>query len=400
MTRINLIVIAVCSLAIPAIAADAAEPPFLAEFKKLQSEIEAADTKILGEFGKLFVAAKTAAEQTAVRKAMAKRREDEIKPMMARALPILLPHAAEKQAVDPLAWWLEWNSLDAEAFAVAKLLITHHITHPRTFEVAERQILGGPSWAEKIYRAVMEADVSRKRKAEATMTLARWLADSSMFLLDQTRLAADHPTYKPHPYHAISLEDLKNRNPADLEAEAIRRFKQIMTDYPELKDSRGRLFADRAKSSLFEIANLRVGKIAPEIDADDLDGKRFKLSDHRGKVVLLVFWASWCGPCMANVPHERELVARMKDRPFVLIGVNGDPTIEAAQKAIEREKISWRSFRNGGPEGPTTNLWNISGWPTVYVLDAKGAIRGIRMPNNLLDLEVERLTKQLEAERK
>jgi thiol-disulfide isomerase/thioredoxin len=116
--------------------------------------------------------------------------------------------------------------------------------------------------------------------------------------------------------------------------------------------------------------------------------------------VLLVFWASWCGPCMADVPHERELVARMKDRPFVLLGVNGDPMKEAAQKVIEREKMTWRSFQNGGHDGPITKAWNISSWPSFYVLDAKGVIQVKQMANKMMDLEIERLTKQVESERK
>ena len=52
------------------------------------------------------------------------------------------------------------------------------------------------------------------------------------------------------------------------------------------------------------VHNLAVGKPAPEINGVDFDGKPLKLSDYRGKVVVLVFWGTWCGPCMAEVPHE------------------------------------------------------------------------------------------------
>ena len=76
-------------------------------------------------------------------------------------------------------------------------------------------------------------------------------------------------------------------------------------------------------------------------------------------------------------PHERSLVKRLADEPFALIGVNADPTREEALKAVADESLSWRSFWNGpkGPGGPISADWNVSGWPTIYVLDADGVIR-------------------------
>jgi thiol-disulfide isomerase/thioredoxin len=117
--------------------------------------------------------------------------------------------------------------------------------------------------------------------------------------------------------------------------------------------------------------------MAPDIEARDLDGTSFKLSDYRGRVTVLVFWASWCGPCMAMVPDERKLVDRMKNQPFVLIGVNGDPRLNDAKRVVAEKSMVWRSFWNGtnGPAGPISRAWNVRGWPTVYILDGKGVIR-------------------------
>jgi peroxiredoxin len=400
MTRRQLLAIAVCCLAIPVFAQEKVEPSFLTEFKKLQRDIGVVMKKLENEMGKKFADAKTAEEQDKVRQSFLKRHAIEIKPLMRRMLEVLMPHATQTQAAEPLAWWLERNTDDAEAPAVAQLLIKHHIASPRTYEVAARQLFTMHSWAEKVYRAVLEADVPKQRKAEATFTLARWLAHTSEDLRYEAHYAAIDPDYKPSAFTAARLRELKDRNPDDLEAEAVRRFQEVVADYPTAKNSRGRLLAERAKTSLYEIANLRVGKAAPDIDAEDLDGKRFKLSEHRGKVVVLVFWASWCAPCMAEVPHEREMVSRMEDRPFVLIGVNGDATKEEAKKAIDRTKINWRSFRNGGPEGRITKAWNVHSWPTLYVLDAKGVIRAKGISDKRLDVEVERLTKEVEATRK
>ena len=88
----------------------------------------------------------------------------------------------------------------------------------------------------------------------------------------------------------------------------------------------------RAESTLTK--GPRVGAPAPEIDAQDFDGRPIKLSDQRGKVVAVVFWATWCPPCRAMIPHEREMVERFRDKPFVLIGVNNDDNHDAARKMM------------------------------------------------------------------
>ena len=75
-------------------------------------------------------------------------------------------------------------------------------------------------------------------------------------------------------------------------------------------------------------------------------------------------------------PHERSLVKSLENEPFVLIGVNSDTDREALKKVMEKEQITWRSFWDGGStQGPIATRWNISGWPTIYVIDAEGKIR-------------------------
>ena len=80
---------------------------------------------------------------------------------------------------------------------------------------------------------------------------------------------------------------------------------------------------------------------------------------------------------MQLVPVERALNERMHDKPFAIVGVNGDAIQSDAKHAMERERMTWPSFWNGkgGPSGPISSAWNVHGWPTVYVLDAGGIIR-------------------------
>lgn len=132
-----------------------------------------------------------------------------------------------------------------------------------------------------------------------------------------------------------------------------------------------------AEENLFGLKNFSLGNKAPEIEAEGVDGNKFKLSDSRGKICVLTFWASWCGPCMQMVPIERALAQRMQGKSFNMIGVNGDEILPDAKHAMEREKMTWPSFWNGkeGPNGPIATAWNVHGWPTIFVLDSDGIIR-------------------------
>lgn len=134
-----------------------------------------------------------------------------------------------------------------------------------------------------------------------------------------------------------------------------------------------------------------VGSSAPDIEADDLRGQKMTLSEYRGKVVMLVFWASWCRPCMGDVPHEKALVERFSGRPFALVGVNSDDSTAIALAAIERHSIPWRSFWNGGAGGPITDQWGILEFPTVYLIDDEGVIQHKDLRGDALDASLEQM---------
>jgi peroxiredoxin len=144
-----------------------------------------------------------------------------------------------------------------------------------------------------------------------------------------------------------------------------------------------------SRNALFEVRHLRIGKTAPEIEGEDLDGKKLKLSDYRGKVVLLNFywWGNESNPAIA--PFERTLMATFAGRPFTILGVNRDPDKKALARMREQHKIAWPSWFDGGnlprpastrwldngnPPGPIAQRWNAQ-WPTLYLLDHQGVIR-------------------------
>jgi len=162
----------------------------------------------------------------------------------------------------------------------------------------------------------------------------------------------------------------------------------------------GRTLSDVARPKLEALGSLAVGKVASEIEGEEIDGKPMKLSQYRGKVVVLVFWGTWCGPCMSMVPHEKALVERLRDRPFALLGINSDADREKLKSVQAENGITWRSWWDGGRAGgPIATRWDVHAWPTIIVLDANGVIRFkaprvLRAPR-LLDEAVESLLKEM-----
>ncbi len=75
------------------------------------------------------------------------------------------------------------------------------------------------------------------------------------------------------------------------------------------------------------------------------------------------------------LPHEKELVERLKDKPFALLGINSDGSAEQLKKILADNAITWRQAVDESTEGPLATKWNVHGWPTIYVLDSKGVIR-------------------------
>jgi thiol-disulfide isomerase/thioredoxin len=221
------------------------------------------------------------------------------------------------------------------------------------------------------------------------------------------------------PFYAASIAkfdttDLTKWGDAKSAAdEAERQLEDVVANYADCWDLRPRdgkeqpLLKTEAEKELIQLLHFSLGKVAPNIEADSIEGKKFKLSDSRGKITVLSFWASWCGPCMQLVPVERALTKRMKGKPFTLIGVNGDGILPDAQRAVAHEKMTWPSFWNGkdGADGPISSAWNVSGWPTVYVLDANRIIRfkfegyGDSI-SNMLNGSVDELIKDVESGQK
>ena len=138
----------------------------------------------------------------------------------------------------------------------------------------------------------------------------------------------------------------------------------------------GTKLAKETSDYLYAVEHLQVGMAAPELAGSNVDGQPLRLSDCRGKIVVVTFWASWCVPCIQGLPLERELMRKLAKKPFTFLGVNADEDRATARKIIKKEGITWPTIWDGPPpEGEICRKWNVRGFPATYVIDHEGIIR-------------------------
>ena len=149
--------------------------------------------------------------------------------------------------------------------------------------------------------------------------------------------------------------------------------------------------AQAAKKIKFFVENLTVGKAAPDAECELLEeGKKAKLSDYRGSVVVLDIWATWCGPCRQMIPHEREMVKHFEGKKFKLVSVSADAKKETLTKFLEKEEMPWTHWWNGA-KGGLVEEYQIRFYPTVYIIDGKGVIRAKHLRGDDLQKFVDKL---------
>ncbi|MGH7680354.1 MAG: TlpA family protein disulfide reductase [Candidatus Eiseniibacteriota bacterium] len=120
-----------------------------------------------------------------------------------------------------------------------------------------------------------------------------------------------------------------------------------------------------------------VGTAAASYTLVDLEGKTVKNTDFLGKVVILDFWATWCGPCKAEIPHLIALQDKYKGQGLEIVGVSLDEGgVNDVKPFAEEQKINYTMLvTSGGPSAPAAKAYGgITGIPTTFVIDKKGTI--------------------------
>jgi thiol-disulfide isomerase/thioredoxin len=121
-----------------------------------------------------------------------------------------------------------------------------------------------------------------------------------------------------------------------------------------------------------EDPTLALKKMAPAFEVKTLDGTQFNLDDMTGKVVLIDFWATWCGPCNESLPVLQHLAKEFADQPFVILSVSQDDDGPKWKQFIAKNRMTWLQYRDR--DGRLTRLFDIEGIPHYFTIDSDGVL--------------------------
>jgi len=174
-------------------------------------------------------------------------------------------------------------------------------------------------------------------------------------------------------------------------AKAIAAFTVILDRYAETA------FASLARDARWRLENLSIGDVAPDFVTTDVHGNEIRLSDFRGQVAVVRFWGFWNDRSAAEIEHMRGLVHRMWDQRFILLGINSDASKRDFIAQRDAFDVNWLNAWEGSQSGPIASSWRVREWPTTYVIDAEGVIRGVDVAGTALDAVVDPLVRRVRA---
>ena len=133
---------------------------------------------------------------------------------------------------------------------------------------------------------------------------------------------------------------------------------------------------DRSRAQRFiDHPELVRARMAPAFAVTTLDGQQVSLDALQGKVVLIDFWATWCGPCREALPRIQQIAQKFQGQPLVILSVSLDSDEAKWKEFVAKNKMTWLQYRDGGFEGPISRLFAVNAIPHTFTIDPDGVLQ-------------------------
>jgi thiol-disulfide isomerase/thioredoxin len=148
---------------------------------------------------------------------------------------------------------------------------------------------------------------------------------------------------------------------------------------------------------------LARARMAPPFVVTTLNGQRISMDDLKGKVVLLDFWATWCGPCREALPHMRSLAKSFEGQPLVVLSISLDSDEQKWKDYVAKNEMTWLQYRDGGFTGSIARMFAVEAIPHTFTIDADGVLQDERIGDASIEGKLKKLighAKELQAANK
>ena len=142
-----------------------------------------------------------------------------------------------------------------------------------------------------------------------------------------------------------------------------------------------------------ERPELARARMVPAFAVTTLDGQHISLDDLQGKVVLLDFWATWCGPCRAALPHVREIAKKFQGQPLVVLSVSVDSEEDKWKEFVAKNEMTWPQYFDGGFTGPIAQLFGVKAIPNTFTVDSDGVLQDEHIGDASIEGKLKKLVK-------
>ena len=303
---------------------------------------------------------------------------------------------------------LHFIAIDSTENQIAFILEEGKITVDVNKDTIYKSTVGGTYSNEQLVKYTKETEVVQKNviKFQETNREKIQLAQMTADTVTMNALMKEYKTYQDqfkdislkhveeHPKSYISLLFIKQflNDPSFDLARATKMYENLdskLKNTSEGKKIKKTLDSVKTAEKKKNNAAVEIGTIAPDFSAPNTEGKQTSLKSALGKLTLIDFWASWCGPCRKENPHVVALYKEFHSKGLNIIGVSLDDNADKWKDAIAKDQLTWTQVSNlQGWDDPIAKRYNVDGIPATFLLNEKGIIIGMNLRGEELRAKV------------